>query len=70
MGHAYSRLWKAIEESEIKREVIAKKSGLTVKTLGQIMRGKTQATEEQKKRIATQLKQSVSELFDNVGGER
>jgi len=63
MGLPNSALWQAVEESCLRREAIARRSLMTVKDLGQVMRGKKNIGEDQKKRLALVLKKTVEELF-------
>lgn len=63
MGTPNSALWQAVEESCLRREAIARRALMTVKDLGQVMRGKKSINEDQKKRLAMVLKKTVEELF-------
>ena len=61
-----TRLLEVIEYSGLKKLVIAERTGLTAKKLGEIVRGRREPTRDEKKKLARVLDREVMELFREV----
>lgn len=57
------KLLLAIREQQIKQKELADQAGICASTLSEIIRGRRNATDEQKKLIAEHLKVSVKSIF-------